>query len=91
MPVLLGNSLRAVLDLEDLAAARIRVKYHHVKLTHGKLQDEHLLSGVRHPGFKQNDVLKHPSSDFGQNALLNGGSLRQGQRAEGLISASACA
>ena len=46
MTVLLRRNFRAVLDLADLAGSGDRVKYYHVELAYGKLQDKYLLLGV---------------------------------------------
>ena len=40
MAVLLRDSFLAVLDLENLAGACLRVKHHHVKFAHRELQDK---------------------------------------------------
>ena len=77
MAVLLRDSFLAVLDLENPAGACLRVKHHHVKFAHGKLQDKYLLLGVCQLGFQQDNVLQHPAFDLGQDALLHGGTLRQ--------------
>ena len=89
MPVLLRHNFCAVLDLEDLAGTGDRVKYHHVELTHGKLQDKHLLFGVRQLGFQQDNVFQHPPFDLvrsGRDSALNVSSSSRLR-----ISASACA
>ena len=85
MAILLRDSLLAVLDLENPAGARLRVKHHHVKFAHGELQDKYLLLGVCQLGFQQDDILQHPTLDFRQDALLHGGTLRQRQGTERLI------
>ena len=85
MAILLRDSFFAVLDLENPAGARLRVKHHHVKFAHRELQDKHLLLGICQLGFQQNDILQHPSFDLGQDALLHGGALRKRQRAECFI------
>ena len=43
MAILLRRGFFAVLDLENSAGACLRVKHHHVKFAHRKLQDKHLL------------------------------------------------
>ena len=74
-----------MLNLENLAGARLRVKHHHVKFAHGELQDKYLLLGVCQLGFQQDDVLQHPPFDLGQDALLHGSTLHQRQGTERLI------
>ena len=58
MAILLWDGFFAVLDLENPAGACLRVKHHHVKFAHGKLQDKYLLLGVCQLGFQQDDVLQ---------------------------------
>ena len=85
MAILLRDGFLAVLDFENPAGARLRVKHHHIKFAHRELQDEHLILGVCQLGFQQDNVLQHPTFDLGQDALLHSGTLRQRQGTERLI------
>ena len=52
MPILLRDGFLTVLDLEYPAGTSVRIKHHHIKFTHGELQDKHLLLGVCQLGFQ---------------------------------------
>ena len=85
MAILLRNGFFAVLDLENLTSAYLRVKHHHIKFPNGKLQNKHLLFRVCQLGFQQDDILQHPPFDLGQDAFQHGGALRKRQGTERFI------